>query len=117
MLNPFLLKILNSFSLFFFESGPDMFSKQFKPSSLHKAIFRLPISLARRSRGRNKLIHTNPRCCSYPWLHQIQDYLFLPIHCLYQKVKTYRHDISLSSLFFNGCHRLKIFDGFLVAVL
>ena len=51
MLNPLLLKILNNFFFIFFESGPDTFLKEVKPSFLYKPIFRLPNSLVRRSRS------------------------------------------------------------------
>ena len=30
---------------------------------------------------------------NYSWSYQIQDYLYLPIHCLYKKVKSYGHGI------------------------
>ena len=49
MLNPLHLKILNNFFFIFSESGPDMFSKQLKPSSLYKPLFCLPIYHARMS--------------------------------------------------------------------
>ena len=49
MLNLLLLKVLNNFCFIFSESGPDMFSKQLKLSSLYKSIFCLPIYHARMS--------------------------------------------------------------------
>ena len=49
MLNPLLLKVVNNVFFILSASGPDMFSKKLKPSSLYMMIFCLPNSLLRRS--------------------------------------------------------------------
>lgn len=37
--------------------------------------------------------------CNYPCSHKIQDYLFLSMYCLFQKARTFKHNIWFLSTF------------------
>ena len=58
MLNPLHLKILSNFFFLISESGPAIFSRQFKLSSLYRPIFCLPNFLVRGSK-RYKLTNSH----------------------------------------------------------